>query len=238
MGQSAFKRVEKKYLLNKEQYKALIFQIADYMEMDKFGKHKICNIYYDTKTDELIRRSIEKPVYKEKLRLRSYGIPKEDSKVYIELKKKYKGIVYKRRQEMSYKQAIQLLNGGKTNLEKSQIINEIEWFMKLYEPFPKAYIAYDRIAFSGKENRDLRLTIDSDVICRNIVLDLNKGVWGKSLLGKEEYLMEIKITGAMPLWLAGILSENNIYQTSFSKYGKWYMENINQVEYKGGVICV
>ncbi len=238
MGQSAFKRVEKKYLLNKHQYQAVLNRISNYMDMDRFGKHKICNIYYDTKTDELIRNSIEKPVYKEKLRVRSYGIPKEDSKVYVELKKKYKGIVYKRRQEMSYSEARLLLEEGKMFSEKSQIVKEIDWFMRFYEPYPKTFIAYDRIAFCGKDNPDLRLTIDSNIICRNIILDLRKGVWGKALLRKEEYLMEIKITGAMPLWLAGILSENNIYQTSFSKYGKWYMENINQIDYKGGVICV
>lgn len=221
--QQNFKRYEKKYLINEQQYQIMMSYLNDFMTADDYGISTICNIYYDTLDYRLIRTSLEKPIYKEKLRLRTYGIPKEDSVAYIELKKKYKGIVYKRRMISSYKEAYEWLNQEPSLLNDSQIEDEICWFRKLYNnPKPAVVLCYDRLALFGNENKELRVTFDSNIRWRTWQLDLTKGDNGSFLLPKGMYIMEIKIPGAMPLWMSSMLDKLKIYPTSFSKYGRAY----------------
>ncbi len=223
--QTVFKRYEKKYLLNEAQYESLTAVINEHMKVDKYGKHTICNIYFDTPDFYLIRRSIDKPVYKEKLRLRSYGIPTKDSKVFVELKKKYKGIVYKRRITMPLKDAYRYLTQGITT-DTSQIKKEIDYFMSYYHPIPKMYIAYDRIAYYCESDPNFRITFDSDIRYRDDDLYLENGDHGDYLLEKGYHLMELKIAGAIPLWLTHAMTELQIYPTSFSKYGNIYKKQL------------
>lgn len=223
-----FERYEKKYLINQHQYTQLMARISDLIIPDRYGKSTICNIYFDTPDYELIRRSIEKPVYKEKLRLRSYGIPQNDSTVYIELKKKYKGIVYKRRTDMKLSDAMGYLYEHHQPCKSNQIINEIDWTINYYhELSPKMLISYDRAAYFYKDDPDLRITFDSNINWREDDLILSDGVSGQALLQDGQYIMEIKIPGVIPLWLANALTELNIYPTSFSKYGTAYKSKIS-----------
>ncbi len=221
-----FERVEKKYLLTREKYNLLLEAIEPYMSADSYGKHTIGNIYYDTDTYELISRSIEKPKYKEKFRIRSYGIPKAEDKVFLEIKKKYKGTVYKRRVSMTLREAEDYLEKGIKPQKEGQILKEIDYFMSFYKPTPKVYLAYDRIAYFGKENKDIRITFDHNIRSRLCNMSLAEGDYGTPLLDEYHYLMEIKVPGAMPLWLSKILSDLEIYPTSFSKYGNVYKQFI------------
>lgn len=221
--QDVFKRVEKKYLLSEYQYKELRKKLEEYVRVDKYGKTTITNIYFDTPDMLLIRRSLEKPVYKEKLRLRTYGVPGAETPAFIELKKKYKGVVYKRRIDMPYEDAVKYLYKGVHPEKTTQITKEIDYFLKFYRGIaPAMYISYDRIATYGIEDPNLRITFDGNITWRTQELELSKGVWGSKLLNEGERLMEIKIGGAMPLWLVKILDELEIYPTSFSKYGNAY----------------
>lgn len=237
--QGVFKRYEKKYLLDEKQYVMLRQRLKELMEVDQYGKTTICNIYFDTPDYYLIRKSIEKPIYKEKLRLRSYGVPKGDSKAFIELKKKYEGIVYKRRVSMTLKEAADYLYDKKQLRNQSQITEEIDWFMDYYKGIePAMYIAYNRIALYNRKNKDLRVTFDSNIIWREEDLDLTKGFWGESLLEPNQRLMEIKIPGAMPVWLAKELDTLKIYPSSYSKYGNGYKTKIKRERQKmGGIHC-
>ena len=162
-----FKRVEKKYMLTKEQYESLIEAITPYMEIDKYGETEIRNIYFDNADDELIETSLKKPTYKEKLRLRSYGTPENDSTVFFEIKKKYRGIVYKRRISMTLSEAYEYIESGKlpSHLE-GNIPVEIDYMMHRYCLSPKAFISYRRVAWAGKDNPDLRITFDRDITSR------------------------------------------------------------------------
>lgn len=225
---SIFQRTEKKYQLSCGQYEKLIQELMPYMKTDGYGLHTICNIYYDTDNFALIRTSIEKPVYKEKLRLRSYGIPKENDKVYLEIKKKWKGVVYKRRVSMTLEETNRYLNHGIKPAFDSQILREIDYFISFYKPCAKVYIAYDRIAMYSMENPDIRITFDKNIRYRSDNLDLSKGDFGKYLLEEGIRLMEIKVPGAYPLWLADILSNLRIYPGSFSKYGNVYKEQLQE----------
>ncbi len=231
--QDTFKRYEKKYLLSAGKYELLRFRLQDYLTEDEYGKTTICNIYFDTPDHRLIRDSMEKPVYKEKLRLRSYGTPQEYDRVFIELKKKYKGVVYKRRVVSELSTAERYLYKLEPVCETSQITREIDWFLDFYENLkPAMYISYNRIALYGREDNNLRITFDSNILWRENELWLERGVWGNPILKEGSWLMEIKIPGAMPLWLAHILNELEIYPGSFSKYGKGYEESLILKKYE------
>lgn len=221
-----FERVEKKYLLNRNQYHLLLKAVEPYMSVDGYGKHTIGNIYYDTDAYELISRSIDKPKYKEKFRVRSYGVPKANDKVFLEIKKKYKGVVYKRRVSMTLKEAEDYLERGVRPKKEGQILKEIDYLMSFYDLSPKVYLAYDRIAYFGKENPDVRITFDHNIRSRDYDVRLEEGDYGAQFLDDYQYLMEIKVPGAMPLWLSKILSDLEIYPTSFSKYGNVYKQLI------------
>jgi len=232
---NVFQRLEKKYLLDKKQYDAFMQGTSKYITSDEYGQHTICNIYYDTKNYDLVSRSIEKPDYKEKLRLRCYGVPDVETKAYIEIKKKYKGVVYKRRVEMPYIQAYNFLTKNLNLCMDDQIYHEIEYFKKFYHTEPKIMLAYDRVAYFANEDSDFRITIDKNIRSRDYNLDLRKGDYGELLLDKHMYLMEIKVAGAFPLWLVDIMSELKIYPTSFSKYGNVYKQKI--IEKEGYKLC-
>lgn len=222
MSQLVFNRYEKKYLLPEPVYLMLREQLRNYMDADRYGLSTICNIYYDTRDDLLIRRSIEHPRYKEKLRLRSYGIPGADSSVFLEIKKKYRRVVNKRRIELPLSQAYDYLNLGIRPDSDCQILREIDFFLRRYRLEPRLYLAYDRVALSGKEEPEFRLTFDSRIRSRRRNVGLEYGDQGTLLLPEHWYLMESKIQDAAPKWFSDLLSELKIYSTSFSKYGNIY----------------
>jgi len=230
MAIEVFNRNEGKFLIDKDVYEAINIKLLGYMELDAYNKthdfYTISNIYYDTKDNYLIRNSLSKPQYKEKLRLRAYGVPAVDDKVYLEIKKKFNGLVNKRRTSLILNDAYEFLSTGeKPKLESymnKQVINEIDYFLKLYNVEPKLYLAYDRKAMFGKENREVRITFDTNIRTRRYDLKLEAGDYGEPLLDNDKWLMEVKAEKNIPFWLSKLLSEYKIYKTSFSKYGKEY----------------
>lgn len=217
-----FERHEKKYLLTQAQYNQLIEPLMEHMQQDQYGLHTICSLYYDTEDFLLIRRSLEKPKYKEKLRLRSYGIPSEGDVVYLELKKKLDGVTYKRRAPMTLYEAEQYFSYGTPPEQAGQIFDEIVWFKDRYRSMPKVLLFYERIAMYGIDDSSLRITFDMNIRWRDEQLNFTNGDYGKQLLTPDERLMEIKLIGAFPFWLSRLLSEKKIYPISFSKYGMVY----------------
>lgn len=219
-SQFLFERKEIKFVINENQYARFMELIKNYIKEDNYKKSTIYNIYFDTSNDQLIRKSIEKPIYKEKLRLRSYTFVNEKSSVFLELKKKYKDTVYKRREKMSYCEAKKFLNNP---IPYSQIAKEIAYFLSYYKNLqPKMFLYYDRDSYVSKDDKDLRITFDQNIIYRNYDLKLENGIYGEKLLNDGTYIMEIKTNNALPLWLVKALSSEKIYKSSFSKYGKAY----------------
>ena len=221
-NQMVFKRYEIKYLLTKEQVRLVKERMAQYMMADIHGRNTIFSLYYDTPDFLLARRSMEKPIYKEKLRLRSYGIAKPDTEVFVEIKKKYKGIVYKRRISMTKEASDRYLLKGE-QVQDSQISREIDFFMKRYGNLaPRVLLSYEREAYYAKDNHEFRVTFDENILWRSEDIDLENGVYGESILPEDRALMEVKTADAIPLWFVEILSDLKIYKTSFSKYGNAY----------------
>lgn len=236
-NQEVFRRIEKKYIVDEPTYEKLIKKLDGHFVKDRYYKSTICNIYYDTPSHQLVRNSIEKPVYKEKLRVRSYGVPNDEDMVFVELKKKYKGVVYKRRIEMTLAQTRDFFAGKDVPHDNPQIENELKYFLKFYEGIaPAMYLSYDRLAYCGAEDPSLRLTFDTHILYREEQKELDNGIWGKELLPAGMRVMEIKIPNAMPLWLSAILYELEIYPASFSKYGTAYLNEFSEKIHKGKVI--
>lgn len=222
-----FQRYELKFLLSEDQKERLLTYFPCYMRPDPYGLTTIRNLYYDSDHYRLIRRSIEKPVYKEKLGVRRYGDITPDSQVFVELKKKYKKVVYKRRLSLTEREATAWLPGIIPPPDQSQIACEISYVLRYYESLhPVAFLSYDRCAYFGKEDATFRITFDKNIVCRQSDLSLTSAVYGACLLPKGQVLMEMKSMGAIPLWLVHFLSEEKLYQTSFSKYGTAYQRSI------------
>lgn len=235
--QLSFKRYEKKYLLSREKYLELWSQLEPRLMPDQFFQSTVMSLYYDWEDFRLIRSSIEQPVYKEKLRLRSYNVPGEESPVFVELKKKYKGIVYKRRVPMTEREAEDYLAGRTAAPAEDQISREIDWFLKTNPVQPKVLIACDRRAYVGREEPGLRLTFDSSIRWRDTQLSLTAGDFGQELLEEGQQLLEIKMPESAPLWLAELLSSLEIFPRSFSKYGQCYKNQLIE-KYFDGVMVI
>ncbi len=231
--QAVFQRYEMKYLLTVPQYHAMLRFLAPYMRPDDYGKSTVCNLYFDTPNFLLVRRSLERPVYKEKLRLRSYGVANADSEAFVELKKKFKKVVYKRRVVLPEARAMGYLCRGEA-VPETQITREIGYALQRYAPLaPKVFLSYEREAFYAKEDHDFRVTFDRNILWRDYDLSLCSGIYGTPVLRENQVLMEVKTAMGVPMWLARYLSANGIFHTSFSKYGTAYlaMRNGN----KGGL---
>lgn len=218
-----FERYEIKYLVTNRQRRTIMRIMQQYMKPDEYGKSTICNIYYDTPDYYLIRHSLEKPVYKEKLRVRSYGRASSRDNVFVELKKKYNEVVYKRRISLPERDAMFYLGSDASGGLDGQIGSEIDYFRFFYRDLaPKVYISYDREAFYDKEDDSFRVTFDENIMWRDRDLSLTKPAFGRRILPPDTSLMEVKTSGGIPLWMTAVLSENGIFKTSFSKYGRAY----------------
>ena len=281
MSQDTFARVEKKYVISREQYEWIRRFLAEYTVEDEYGQSTIRNVYYDTPGEELIRHSIQKPEFKEKVRIRGYGEIGRNDDVFVELKRKYRGVVYKRRVSMSLWEAEEFLaRRGGQDWEKNhtfpsrkdnqspmlgkvvrpqretegktfplqmeskspnhtaedfvhrQILRELEYTRDHYDLRPNMYIAYDRVALYGKEDRSLRLTFDQRIRSRRQGLTLDGKEPEDLYFEQGEVVMEIKCGSAYPIWLCRMLGEQGIYPTSFSKYGAFYTKERYQ-QYAG-----
>ena len=253
MAKDVFQRKEIKYLMNEEQYLAIRERLAPIAADDAYGETEILNTYFDTPDFRLIRRGMEHPEYKEKLRLRCYSVPGNESPSFIEIKKKFRGIVYKRRIQVPYEEAQDyLLNGvlppkfdregfydAETPASEAQIQKEIDYFLTYYKNLrPAMGIAYDRIAMVGRQDPELRITFDTNLRWSVDELDLRFGNHGRQILEPGQHLMELKITGSMDLRIARILSELGIYRTSISKYGRGFEAYVMQQQEQSRTVYV
>lgn len=224
-----FRRRELKFIITQSQRDALQRLLEEKMVPDKYGRKTICNLYYDTPDFRLIRRSLEKPVYKEKLRLRSYGRIEPGVDVFLEMKKKYKGIVYKRRVRVSQEEAMAFMERRAPLPNDSQIARELVYFRDFYKNLePRVYLCYEREAWYDPLDGGFRMTLDRNIRYRTTDFDLRSSYDGQTLLSPEMSLLEVKASGGIPLWLTEHLSSQHIHKQSFSKYGTAYMEMLQE----------
>lgn len=218
-----FRRYEKKYLLDFNQYQLLLNKLKDYVKPDKFFESNIQSIYYDTDKFQLIRRSIEKPEYKEKLRIRSYDEASDDEMVFVELKKKLDGIVYKRRTKAACKDVIKDIYN--CEFKDKQVGKEIIYALNYYDKLrPAVYIGCKRTSYVSNDDENLRITFDEDVRYRMKKLSLKRSIEDKPVTDKV--IMELKVKDAMPLWLTDILNDVKAYPRGFSKVGTAFLKEI------------
>lgn len=220
-----FRIVEKKYILSKEQYENVKKELYKYMIEDEHGKSTICNIYFDSAQYDLVKHSITKPVFKDKIRLRSYNIPTLQDTVFLEIKRKFDGVVSKRRIGIKLIDFYRYLeNKDSLNVLDVQVKKELDYYFNHYSLRPAMFVSYYRRAYYGIDDRDLRITFDSNVIARDYNLSLEKGNYGENIFAPNKYIMEVKTLGSMPMWLVKILNEVQISPCGFSKYGEGYTQ--------------
>lgn len=223
-NQMVFKRYELKYLMTAAQRDSLLRCMEPYMTADRFGHSSIRNLYYDTPSWRLVRDSLDRPFYKEKLRVRSYGRADQRDLVFVELKKKYDSVVYKRRMELPLQTSLESL-AGYAPLPLTQIGREVEYFLDYYGNLePRVFLSYERDAFRARDDSDFRVTFDENIRYRTEELTLDSDPWGWQLLDPDTVLMELKVSDAIPMWMVQALSREKIYKTTFSKYGTAYLQ--------------
>jgi len=235
--QNIFRRCEKKYLITGEQGRSLQKLVAQHTEIDQQGEYLIRDLYYDTDNWDIICKSIERPSYKEKLRLRLYGEYNNESQGFLEMKRKYDDIVYKRRIAFPVGELKDRRIREIVSADDSQISREISYFLQNNPVSEKIHIAYKRTAYNGIEDNGLRITFDRNVAFHLCLLNNdffneynNCQIDDRQILDSNHMLMEIKTEYAIPLWLTGILSKNNIFPVSFSKYGVCYARHISKLQ--------
>ena len=220
-----FERFEQKYLLDQKQFELILNRLKKHVKEDEYPHSRIRSIYYDTDVNELIRRSIEKPEYKEKIRIRSYDEADDDDKIFVEFKKKFNGIVYKRRTKARCGQALKDIY--QCEFADKQVSNEIRYALSHYEHLhPCIFIRCDRASYISKDNPDIRITFDTDMKYRLKNLSLHSSDQDKSLTDKT--IMELKVKDAIPLWLSEILDEAKAYPNGFSKVGNAFMKELKE----------
>lgn len=222
-----FQRVEQKYLLTKEQFLALQNVLDTYFEKDKYYKSNIYNLYFDNTNNDIIINSIEKPPYKHKIRLRSYKEPTKNDEVFLEIKKKYKGTVYKRRISLTLEEWNDYYKKDIFPLHDTQIMKEIDYEIKYFKLKPTYFVAYNRISYYSKEDENFRITFDNNLRSRKTNLKLKDTKENKLYFDDEYYIMETKSLYGLPLWFTKELTTNNIYPKSFSKVGNIYSKEGN-----------
>ncbi len=232
MAQFVFARKEMKYLVPRDRYLPFLSDLRTHTVPDAYPIYTVCNVYYDTDIYNLIRMSIDRPLYKEKIRMRSYGTPAPDTPVFVEIKKKFDRRVYKRRETLPYAAALDFFERGIYPAERdTQIMRELRYALERYRPRPAIFLAYEREAYSGiGDDKGLRVTFDSGIRYRFEDISLAAGDRGTYLFDEDERILEIKFTGAMPLWLAELLNRHGIRRKSFSKYGKIYEKEFENLK--------
>lgn len=220
MYDNIFKRTEQKYLINKIKLNQLLNRIDKYIEKDEYFKSEISNIYFDNDNHELLIESLEKPHFKVKVRLRMYN---RSDYVFLEIKNKVNGIVGKRRIKLTLSEFYDYMNNHK--IKNTQIMKELDYYFKLFNLKPSIFVAYDRLSYKEKNNKNLRITIDANLRSRYDNLRIESGSYGEKYFSDDIYIMEIKSLDSLPLWLVRNLSELKIYPVSFSKVGSIYTKN-------------
>jgi len=225
LSSNIFQRIEEKYFMDKETKDKFFHNISNYINKDKYYKSEILSIYFDNDNKDIVRRSLDKPLYKDKIRLRSYGTPNLDSDVFLEIKNKYEGVTGKRRVILKLSEFYDYLYNNK--IKDNQIMKEIDYLFKYYDLKPNCFVSYDRLSYIGKEDLGLRITVDNNLKGRIDDLRLENGNYGDKFFEDDIYIMEIKTLNSMPLWLTNELSKLNIFPISFSKYGEIYKKEVN-----------
>lgn len=235
--EESFARVETKFMLTPDQEEAIEAGLCrrGFSRTD-FGSPAVQSLYYDTPDHRMIRDSLERPLYKEKLRLRAYGPPGAQSTSFVEVKKKYDGVVYKRRVALPLRDAYDGLSRECLPEDAGQVGREALWLVKHYGLVPSVVIAYDRHAWFNAREPGVRITFDRNLAFRNHDLDLTSQAENTVFTRPDQRLMEIKTGGTYPLWLTRLLWDTRVKRIHYSKYGyayQHYIQNRNSESMKG-----
>ncbi|CAM4222648.1 VTC domain [Lederbergia lenta] len=222
-----FSRREQKYLITREQYEQIVKEIALYMRPDKYGrdgKYTVTSLYFDNQDHQIYFETKNKLKYRQKLRLRVYDKTNREGIAFFEVKQKHKNVVNKRRMTMPLSEAYRYLEEGSEQglssyqTSNPQVLREIDHFIRFYQLEPEMVVSYDRHAFHGVNDPELRITFDLELRCRNEELSIEAGPYGEHFIDPSYVVLEVKVNDSVPLWLARILQNLDCEQKSASKF--------------------
>lgn len=250
LTREVFNRYELKYIFNAGIYKELFSALKPHLRMDEFGDeegfYSISNLYFDTFDNFFHQQNLKRDKFRQKLRLRVYGNITLQDEVFLEIKKKYNGIVNKRRTLMKLGDAYRFLELNKEDTDlsdfkssNSQILKEIFFLKSFYNLHPKTVLSYDRQALQGVKDPDLRVTFDRNIRSRGYDLKVENGSYGEPIVSHDTMLMEVKVSTSVPLWLVRILNEFPCRRQSFSKYSTYQQNcllgNITDINFRRSI---
>lgn len=240
ISKEIFSRYELKYLISYETYLAFAEQLSQKMKNDQFGnmgKYNIISLYFDSDDHTIYYETRNNLPFRQKLRLRIYNNATLDTVSFLELKQKFNRVVNKRRTKLKLGDAYQYLeqyNSDDISVSNRQIMAEVDSFRSLYRLKPELIVSYDRHAFIGVEEEDLRVTFDYNLRCRKDDLRIESGPHGMRFVDPHLVVMEVKVTHSVPLWLSRLLSDYACPRKSVSKYCTSF-ELVNAEKPKGAI---
>ena len=216
-------RMEQKYFVSFDKYNKLMKLINNKLVKDKYFSERIYNIYFDNDEYEFMTKSLDKPLYKEKVRLRSYETKDKNSNVFLEIKKKFQGHGNKRRVVINYNEAKDYIDNKIIPNTNKQIMGELDYTFKKNNLKPKISLTYDRLSYAFKEDESYRVTFDTNIRYSNKKVDL-VDLDDEYCLFNDGYIMEVKTLKGYPSWFIKALNELKLYPVSYSKVGEAYKE--------------
>lgn len=245
MAKEVFNRYELKYIVNKALYKELLQALQGHVFMDKHGDqdgyYMVMNLYYDTADHLFFNETVNRQQFRQKLRLRGYNHINRDSNVFLEIKKKYRGVVYKRRTLLKLPEAYAFLADTLSKKDYSlydasntQILGEVDFLKQFYQLEPKVIVSYDRQAFQGIHEEDLRVTFDRNLLKRETDLRIESRSDGELFMDPSLYVLEVKVNDRIPLWLSHILNDFQCWRQGYSKYTSSYNSDLHLRDHKIG----
>ena len=226
--QTNFQRVETKYILDRATLARLEAEMHAYLIPDDYATSTISNIYFDNDDFQMIQDSIARRGGREKLRMRTYAAkPTKDSQVFLEIKKKSEDVGFKYRLDSNLTSVVNYIEKGLADqtISDERVKTEVALLQERYAGLKaKMVISYDRYSMKGSEDKKVRVTVYSNIRFRDYDVDLTLGRHGWPLLEGNKVIMEIKVPGQYPTWLAAILNKYGLVEQSFSKYGKAYLK--------------
>jgi hypothetical protein len=230
VSKQLFTRYELKYLITFDTYRTLADTLIPYMQYDPFGdkqgRYSIFSLYFDSPDRKIYYETMNRAAFRQKLRLRIYNSASIDDSAYFEVKQKFKNVVNKRRTAIQLSDAYRFIEkrADVSDLENysasnKQVLKEIRSFRDVYRLAPAVIVGYDRQAFHGIDDTDLRITFDYHLTCRNDNYRLENGMHnGAYFVPPNLVVLEVKVKHSVPLWLTKLLSEFRCPLRSVSKF--------------------
>lgn len=228
-------RYERKYLVPNDRLESLRKRIQPFVSRDPYAppmgdgtfQYTVRSVYFDTPGFNSLYEKWEGVEIRKKLRIRGYDQKDDNSRVFLEVKRKKGDRIWKTRANVPYSKLDEILTLGFVNGVSDEIkgSNEVEarkflFNMHRFGYRPVNLISYDREPFQGVFEPGLRITFDKNVRAKMwpSLSELYSEA-GLRLVWKDHFILEIKYFGEkMPSWIRSVVQEYGLRHEALSKF--------------------